>query len=177
MKNTSTRQLVFAALCAALGLVLPMAFHAIPNAGGIFLPMHIPVLLCGFLCGGGWGLACGALVPVLSHLLSAMPPAMILPGMVCELAVYGLVTGLLFRLIKTKNRLANIYISLLGAMVCGRVVSGLANGLLFRAGQYTFAAWIAASFVTALPGIVIQLLLLPALVYALQRVKVLPQTT
>lgn len=176
MKNTHTRQLVFAGACAALGLVLPAAFHAIPNAGGIFLPMHIPVLLCGFLCGGGWGLACGALVPVLSHLLSAMPPAAVLPGMVCELAVYGLVAGLLFRFVRTKNRLANIYIALLGAMLCGRALSGLANGLLFRAGQYTFAAWLSASFVTALPGIVIQLLVLPALVYALQRAKALPQT-
>lgn len=170
MTNTSkTRELVFTGLCVALGLVLPLAFHTVPGGGGIFLPMHIPVLLCGFLCGGWYGLACGAVTPLLSSLLTSMPPAPMLPGMLCELATYGLVSGLLFRRLRLPNRLLRTYAALGAAMLAGRLVSGLTNGFLFRAGQYTLQAWVSASFVTALPGIAIQLVLLPALVLGLQK--------
>ena len=91
----NTRRLVMSALCVALGLVLPLAFHAVPNAGQVFLPMHIPVLLCGLICGPVYGLVCGALTPFLSSVLTGMPPSSMLPGMMCELATYGLVGGLL----------------------------------------------------------------------------------
>ncbi|MEG1275596.1 MAG: ECF transporter S component, partial [Ruthenibacterium sp.] len=94
LSTNRTKKLVLAALCVALGMILPMAFHAVPNAGGIFLPMHIPVLLCGLVCGWQYGLACGVLAPLLSSLITGMPPAAFLPGMLCELAVYGLVSGL-----------------------------------------------------------------------------------
>ncbi len=168
-RTSNTRTLVFAGLCAALGIVLPMAFHTVPNGGSVFLPMHIPVLLCGFLCGPWYGLACGAVVPLLSSLATGMPPAPILPGMLCELAVYGLVSGLALRAVRTKSRVANLSAALAAAMLAGRVVGGLANGFLFRAGQYTLSAWVAASFVTALPGIVIQLAAIPLLVLGLEK--------
>ncbi len=167
------RTLVFTGLCIALGLVLPMAFHSIPNGGSIFLPMHIPVLLCGFVCGPWYGLACGILTPLISALTTGMPPAPVLPGMLCELAVYGLVSGLVFRAVCTRSHAANLYITLLCAMLAGRVVSGLTNGFLFRAGQYTLQSWVTASFVTALPGIAIQLVLIPAVVFALEKAGVL----
>lgn len=93
MKST-TKKLVSCALCIAIGVLLPMAFHVIPNAGSIFLPMHIPVLICGLFCGAPYGLACGIITPFLSSMTTGMPPAMILPQMMIELAVYGLVTGL-----------------------------------------------------------------------------------
>ena len=169
-KNQVTK-LVFAALCVAIGLVLPMAFHSVPDGGSVFLPMHIPVLLCGLVAGPVYGLLCGVLTPLLSVLLTGMPPAPVLPGMLCELAVYGLVTGLLLRFVRTGSKPANLWISLVGAMFCGRVVSGLLNGLIFRAGKYSLQVWVAASFVTALPGIVIQLVLIPLLVLALERAK------
>ncbi|HBN82057.1 MAG TPA: ECF transporter S component, partial [Ruminococcaceae bacterium] len=86
MKTNQTKKLTAAGMCIALGIVLPIAFHAIPNAGSILLPMHIPVLLCGLLCGWPYGLACGVLSPLLSSLLTGMPPAAYLPSMVCELA-------------------------------------------------------------------------------------------
>ena len=89
MKENQVKKLVMAAMCVALGIVLPMAFHTIQNAGSIFLPMHIPVLICGLLCGWQYGLICGILAPVLSSLFTGMPPAAILPAMLCELAVYG----------------------------------------------------------------------------------------
>ncbi|MEA5050294.1 MAG: ECF transporter S component [Oscillospiraceae bacterium] len=166
-----TKKLVFAGLCTALGVALPIAFHAIPNAGGIFLPMHIPVLLCGLLCGPAYGLACGVLAPLLSAALTGMPPAAVLPSMLCELAVYGLVSGLLAGCVHTKSSAADVYIALLGAMLAGRAVSGALNALLFRAGAYSLQTWLAASFVTALPGIAAQLLLIPALVFALRKAR------
>ena len=90
----NTKQLVLAALCVALGVVLPVAFHSIPNAGSVLLPMHIPVLLCGLVCGPWFCLGCGALTPMLSSLATGMPPAAILPGMLCQLAVYVLTSRL-----------------------------------------------------------------------------------
>ena len=92
---SNVKKLVIAALCVAIGVALPQAFHAIPQAGQIFLPMHLPVLLCGLLCGPLYGLLCGAVTPALSSLITGMPGAAVLPSMICELAVYGLVAGVL----------------------------------------------------------------------------------
>ncbi|MBR0385219.1 MAG: ECF transporter S component [Erysipelotrichaceae bacterium] len=164
-----TRKLVFAALFIALGVALPQAFHAVPNAGSVFLPMHIPVLIAGYVVGPVYGLACGILTPLLSHLLFHMPPAPVLPGMLCELAAYGLMTGLLQQTLKIKNNIVKIYAVLICAMMAGRVTYGILNALIFRAGQYSMAAWTSAAFVTALPGIVIQLILVPILIFSLQK--------
>lgn len=164
-------EMVIAALCVALGVVLPVAVHGIPNAGSVLLPMHLPVLLCGLLCGPAYGLACGVLTPLLSSLITSMPPAAMLPSMVCELAVYGLVAGLMVLIIRTGSQAANVYISLVAAMLVGRVVYGIVNALVFRAGEYSLQMWLTASFVTALPGIVIQLVLLPLVVLALRKAK------
>ena len=170
---SNSKKLVLAALCAALCIVLPMAFHTVPNAGSIFLPMHIPVLLCGFVCGWPYGLACGVLGPLLSSLTTGMPPAAILPSMVCELAVYGLVTGFLFPRIKTGRRAADIYLTLLTAMVCGRILYGVLNALIFRAGAYSMELWLSAALTTALPGIVIQLIVVPVILLALEKSRLL----
>ena len=161
MKNT--KHLIFTALCMALGVVLPMAFHMIPNAGS--------VLLCGLVCGPVLGLICGIFTPVLSSLITGMPGPAYLPSMICELAVYGLLAGVMIKLIKTEKPLVNLYASLITAMIGGRIVYGLMNALIFRAGAYSIQMWMTASFVTALPGIILQLLLLPAVVYALQKAK------
>ena len=106
MKST-TKKLVSCALCIAIGVLLPMAFHVIPNGGSIFLPMHIPVLICGLFCGAPYGLACGIITPFLSSMTTGMPPAMILPQMMIELAVYGLVTGLCEKHINFKTKCQN----------------------------------------------------------------------
>lgn len=164
-------EMVIAALCVAIGIVLPIAFHSIPNAGSVLLPMHLPVLLCGLLCGPAYGLACGILTPLLSSLLTSMPGPAYLPSMVCELAVYGLIAGLLILLVRTRSQVANVYISLVGAMLLGRVVYGIVNALIFRAGEYSMTIWLTASFVTALPGIIIQLVLLPLIVLALRKAR------
>ena len=163
----NTKQLVLAALCVALGVVLPVAFHSIPNAGSVLLPMHIPVLLCGLVC----GLLSGILTPLLSSMITGMPPMAYLPGMLCELAAYGLAAGVLRRFVRTGKRPLDLYIQLVSAMLIGRLVYGVMNALIFSAGNYSFAVFVSGAFVTALPGIVIQLVLLPAVVLLLEKAR------
>ena len=165
----SIKKMIATALFIALGLMLPMVFHVIPGAGGIFLPMHIPVLLCGIICGFPYGLICGILTPLLSNLVTGMPPAPSLPSMLFELAAYGAITSLLMRYTFTKNTYANIYISLIGAMLVGRAFYGSLNALIFRVGDYSMQMWTTAAFVTALPGIAIQVLLIPPIVFVLHK--------
>lgn len=164
-----TKNLVLAALFIALGVVLPMAFHAIPNGGSLFSPMHIPVLMCGLCVGPLEGLIVGILTPVLSSTLTGMPPAAILPAMVVELAVYGLVSGLMMRLLKDNRSFAKIYIALIVAMLCGRIAGGLVRALILNAGSYTFQMWVTAYFVTGIAGIITHLIIIPLLVRALQK--------
>ena len=164
------RRMVMAALCVALCVVLPIAFHGIPDAGSIFLPMHIPVLLCGLICGWPYGLACGLLGPVLSSLLTGMPPAAYLPPMVIECAVYGAAAGLILKVLRTGRPTADLYIALIAAMIAGRVISGIAKALIFTPGM-AMGAWVTASFITAAPGIIIQLILIPQVVRLLMKVS------
>ncbi|MBQ1263898.1 MAG: ECF transporter S component [Oscillospiraceae bacterium] len=173
MKLFGMKNMIRAALCAALCVVLPMAFHAIPNAGSVILPMHIPVLLCGLICGWPWGFLCGLIGPALSSLLTGMPPAAILPAMMVECCTYGLVAGIMIALVKTKHRMANLYISLVTAMIVGRIVAGAAKALIFAVGEFGFAMWATSYFVTGLPGIIIQLALLPLVVVALEKARVI----
>lgn len=168
------KRTVYAALCAAIAVTLPIAFHSVPNAGSIFLPMHIPVLLCGLICGWPYGLACGALAPLLSSLLTGMPPMAYAPSMICELAVYGLVSGLLYSSrIRTGKAIADLYISLVGAMISGRIIAGVLNALLFKVGKYSMSIWLSSAFATALPGIVIQVVIIPILVITLEKAKLI----
>ncbi len=174
MKRTSIKNMTLAAVCVALCVVLPIAFHSIPDAGSVFLPMHIPVLICGMICGWPYGLLCGLMGPLMSSVLTGMPPAAFLPAMMVECGTYGLVSGLVLRFVRTKHTYADLYIALVVAMIAGRVVSGIAKALIFSPGM-AMSAWITASFITALPGIVIQLVFLPSVVLTLMKAKVIPQ--
>lgn len=172
MKKLPVKNLVLTALCLALGILLPIVFHAI-GAGSALLPMHIPVLLCGLLCGWQYGGLCGFLTPMLSSLLTGMPPAFpTAPAMMLELCAYGVLAGLLYR-----KFAANLYLSLVGAMLGGRIVSGLANALLMGiAGRpYGLSAFLTAAFVTGLPGIIIQIAVIPFLIIILQKARLVPK--
>lgn len=173
MKLTPVKKLVFTAVCAALCLVQPMAFHSVPNAGTIFLPMHIPVLLCGLICGWPYGGVCGIVGPLLSSLVTGMPPAAMLPSMMVECCAYGFVTGMLMRHVHTKHTVADLYISLVSAMVAGRVLAGFAKAWIFTPGISPFA-WVTTSLIAGIPGIVIQLILMPMVVLALTKAKLIP---
>lgn len=174
MKLTYVKKAIITAACIALSVVLPMAFHSIPNAASILSPIHIPVLLCGLLCGWEFGLLCGLAGPLLSSLLTGMPPLPYLPPMLVELATYGLLAGLLMKLIRTKHLYADLYISLAAAMLGGRLLAGAAKALIFAAGEYTVAAWTAAYFVASWPAILLQLALIPSLVFALEKARLIP---
>lgn len=173
-KMTPIVKCAVTAVCMALCVVLPMALHAIPNAGTLLSPMHLPVLLCGLICGWQYGLLCGLAGPMLSCFITSMPGIGYLPTMMLELAIYGFVTGLMMRLIHTGKQLADIYISLLTAMLAGRIVTGIARALIFAAGSYSWKAWATGYFVSSFPGIVLQLILVPALYLALQKAHVIP---
>jgi len=166
MKNNLT-QTAAAGLFIAFGIVLPMMFHAI-GLGSTFLPMHIPVLLAGFMLEAPIALAVGAITPFLSSMFTGMPPAFpIMPYMVFELATYGFMTSYLYR----KFNL-NVYASLLGSMICGRIVAGIAVWVLttlFAARLPGPVAFVMASVTTGLPGIVIQLIFIPAVVLILEK--------
>lgn len=174
MRIFPAKKIVMTAVCAALCVVLPMVFHSFPNGGSVFLPMHIPVLLCGFICGWPYGLLCGLVGPALSSLITSMPPAATLPAMMIECAVYGSVSGFMLSKLRTGKDYWDLYISLMTAMLLGRIVSGIAKALIF-APSTTLSAWAVASFVTALPGILIQLVLLPSLVLALTKARLIPE--
>ena len=164
MKTTTTKTLVLAALFLALALVLPFLTGQIPEIGSMLCPMHIPALLCGFFCGWPWGLAMGLIAPVLRSVIFGMPP--MFPVAVCmsvELATYGAVSGLLYS--KLPRNKVSVYISLLTAMVSGRLVWGIARFLCagLNPSGFGMAAFWAGAVTTALPGIILQILLIPVL--------------
>ena len=167
MKKSATFQLVLAAMFTALGVLLPLVLHPFGLSGSVFLPMHIPVLLCGFIIGARYGVLVGLIVPFLSSVLTGMPPIWpVAVSMALELAAYGFFAGLL-------SKRTNVFAALIGAMLAGRVVMGLANLILYgiKGNAYTMSAFVSGAFVTALPGIIIQLILIPAVIYWLRRLN------
>lgn len=159
-----------------IGLVLPFVTGQIPQIGNMLLPMHIPVLLCGFICGWQYGLAVGFILPLLRHVMFGMP--ILFPmgiAMAFELAAYGFVTGWLYGRSKWQCVIA-LYRSLIAAMLAGRVVWGVARVVLMGFGgqTFTFPMFIAGGFVTAIPGIILQLILIPAVMAALNRTGLVP---
>lgn len=176
MNHQRLRQLTLSAVCIAFGVVLPFLFHSIPRGGMIFCPMHLPVLLCGLLAGPWYGLACGLFTPLLSSMITGMPPVgPYLYGMIIELAVYGMVAGLMFSLVKTKKPVVDIYVSLITAMIAGRVVYGLVKALFFTGGKpYGIAIWLSSTVVSCLPGIIMHLVFVPLLYAVLVKAKLAP---
>lgn len=172
---SSVKKVCISAFCVALCYVLPLAFHAI-GLGGVFSPMHLPVLLCGLLCGWNYGAVCGILGPVVSCVLSGMPAPAQLVHMIPELCVYGLAAGLGMKLVHTGKTTADLYASLIPAMLLGRVVGGLVRALFYlsTAQSYSIVLWANAYFVETLPGAVLQLIVLPVLVLALIRARLVP---
>lgn len=170
MRNSDVKKLVLAALFLALALVLPFLTGQIPEVGSMLCPMHIPALLCGFFCGWPWGLAVGLIAPVLRSLMFGMPP--MFPVAICmsfELATYGAISGLLYS--KLPRKKTSIYISLLTAMVAGRLVWGVARFLCagLDVSAFGLSAFWAGAITTAIPGIIVQIVLIPILVMVLEK--------
>ena len=156
-----TKKMILASFFIAVGLILPMIFHTVNLSGTIFSPMHVPVMLGGFLLGPAYGAAIGIITPVLSSILTGMPPLMpVMPMMALELLGYGFMSGLLFS--KTKK----IYVSLIVSIIFGRLCSMLAAFILSLtvAPQISPIPYVLSGVINGLPAIVIQLVLIPILV-------------
>ncbi len=169
MKNKKLFNLILTALFLGIGLVLPFVTGQIQKIGNMLLPMHIPVLLCGFICGPQFGILVGFVLPLMRSALFGMPvmyPDAV--SMAFELAAYGFISGFLFG--RTKRRgILSLYGSLVAAMLGGRIVWGIARSILLGLDAFTFKMFIAGAFANAVPGIVLQLVLIPAVMFALDK--------
>lgn len=170
-KQNNLVNLALASMFLALAFVMPFLTGQIPQIGSKLCPMHIPVILCGYVCGAPWGLAVGFIAPLLRSLILGMPSP-IFPravAMAFELAVYGLMSGLLYRRLPKSK--ANIYVSLILSMIAGRLVWGVVQlccvGL--DVSKFNLTAFWTGAVVNAIPGIIIQLVLIPILVIALEK--------
>ena len=170
--RSTTRDLVLAALFLALAFVLPMITGHVPQIGNMLCPMHFPVLLAGFVLGGPWGLALALPPRCSARCCSGCPRCTPLPSaMAFELATYGAVAGFMYR--KVQHTLPMIYATLVTSMVAGRLVWGAVRFVLagLSGSSFPFSAFLSGAVLTAVPGIVAQLILIPLIVAALQKAK------
>lgn len=170
-KRSPVLNLTLAAMFLAIGLLLPFLTGQIKQIGNMLLPMHIPVILCGLICGWKYGLGVGFVTPLLRYLLFTMP--VIYPtgiAMAFELATYGAVVGLLYSSSRWKC-IISLYRSMIIAMLAGRVVWGIAEVLLLGLGEngFTWEMFLAGAFLKAFPGIILQLIFIPAVMLVLNR--------
>lgn len=174
MRNKSLSNMLLSALFLAMGIVLPILTMQIKEVGDTLLPMHLPVMLCGLICGWKYGLAVGFLLPFLRSLLFSMPP--LYPNavwMAFELVAYGFTIGFMYARLN-KRGIGAVYASLVAAMIAGRVVWGVVKAFLLgvAGNAFTVQAFVVGGFVDALPGIILQLVLIPAIFMIYQKVFV-----
>lgn len=173
MKKNSTKNLVLSGLFLALGIAIPIFTHPL-GLGNSILPMHIPVLICGFVCGWPYGIIVGLITPLISSLLTGMPPLFpVAIAMALELAAYGFMAGFLYKMLPKKNLF--VYLSLVGSMIFGRIIWGTAMFLILGIGGkvFTWAAFIGGSVIGAVPGIIIQIILVPIIIITLKRARLI----
>ena len=172
--NKNIKKIVYAAFFLALALVLPFLTGQIPEIGKVLNPMHIPVFLCGFVAGTPWGAAVGVIAPLLRMLLFGMPAMPTSLYMAFELAIYGAASGFLYRLLG--KRIYSLYISLVAAMLLGRIGYGLLSFIVagFEKTEFSFFTYLATNLTTALPGLVVQILLIPSVVILLEHFGLSP---
>ena len=176
MNKEATKKLALAAMFLALGMVLPLVTGQIREIGNMLLPMHIPVFLCGLICGWRYGGAVGLICPLLRFSIFGMPPMPLGIGMAFELAAYGIIAGYLYEHSRWKC-VFSLYRSMIIAMIGGRLVWGAARVVMMVGAAKVPLGWKAffvSGFVEAIPGIILQLILIPAVMVALDRAKLVP---
>lgn len=171
-RENEIKKLTVSAMFLALAFVMPFLTGQIQQIGAMLCPMHIPVLLCGFFCGPQWGLLVGAIAPILRSVTLGMPP--LFPQAFCmafELATYGFVAGYLHN--KLPKGKGMVYVSLLSAMIIGRIVWGTAMFVCmgFDVTKFGFSAFLGGAVLNAVPGIIVQIILVPILVILLEKRK------
>ncbi len=170
MERSKLQKLVLSGMFMAIGIVLPFATMQLKSLGQMLSPMHLPALLCGLVCGPVCGAVVGFTVPLLRSVMFGMPK--LFPGavsMAFELMVYGIVSGYLYSKSRRKD-VAHVYMALIPAMIIGRIVGGTVQAVLLG-GEYTFAAFFAAYFINTMPGVIVQLVLIPIIMIALGKAR------
>ncbi|MDD3400339.1 MAG: ECF transporter S component [Eubacteriales bacterium] len=173
-RSAILKKLTYSAVCLAIAMLLPLLTGQIPQVGNALCPMHIPVFLCGFICGWPWGAVVGFISPLLRYLIFGMPP--IFPqgiSMAFELAAYGAIAGMMYKLLPKK--IPYIYVSLISAMVVGRLVWGAVNFVIAGLGStaFPFSAFFAGAVGNAVPGIILHIVLIPPIIIALRKAKLI----
>lgn len=166
---SNTKKLVLAGILVAIGLLLPSLFHfVVPSLARALSPLHLPAFFAGFLLGGPWGLAVGLITPLLSSLLTGMPPLFPMGvSMMVEIGLYGLISGLFIK----KYKIGNVLIVLLVAILIGRLgftitmngINGIIDPISWSLGLYT-------NIVAGIPAIILQCILIPLLIPRLKKV-------
>ena len=174
MKHIQIKKLVISAMMLALCLLLPFLTGQIREIGRMLAPMHLPVLVCGYVCGPVWGFAVGLVAAPLRSMIFSMPAVPECFFMAAELAVYGLMSGLLYRIFPKK--LPFYYVSLLISMVSGRLLYGILHFAVAGIGgsSYLFETFLTATVLGSIPGILLQLILIPLILAGLKRAGLLP---
>lgn len=172
MKTTNVKKMTLAAMFLALAFVMPFITGQIPQIGSKLCPMHIPVLLCGFFCGAPWGAIVGFIAPLLRSLVLGMPP--MFPTAFCmafELATYGFVAGFLHS--RFPKGSVYVYVELILAMTIGRLIWGLVmfSCMGFDTARFGMTAFLSGALLNAIPGIIVQLILIPILVVSLGKIS------
>lgn len=167
------KRMCISAMCLALCIVLPMAFHAIPNGGSLFSPMHLPVMIAGLACGPYFGLLVAVFGPFLSYVTTGMPGLSYLPGMIIECAFYGMIPYLFLKLVKFKKIYLTLYIALFIGIVIGKIAGGLVSTVINLKGgkTYSLAIWFSSYIVGCWPGMIIQMILVPNIIFLLIKLK------
>jgi len=173
---TDIRSYVFTFVFVALAVLVPWVFHQYHLAGPTYLPMHIFVLIAGLIFGWRTGLIVGVLTPLVSYSVSGMPVLTILPQIVVEISIYGLVAGLL----REKLNMPVVW-SLLGAMIAGRIALCLAVSAIYLVAGEIYSplgpesnplivVW--STFKQGWPGIIIQLALIPLIIWLVAKLRI-----
>ena len=179
MNKNSIFKITFSSIMIAMAMVLPFLTGQIPEIGAMLCPLHIPVIICGLICGWKYGLVCGFVVPLLRSAIFGMPPMYPTAISMCfELATYGFICGILFNIFKSKNvkLIVNVYITLIIAMILGRLIWGAVRYIIAifdGSNVFTFKMFISSVFVTSWPGIILQLILIPTLICVLYKTKII----
>lgn len=165
------KNMTLSAMFLAIGMLLPFLTGQIQQIGNMLLPMHIPVLLCGLICGWPYGFAVGFFLPLFRSVCFGMP--VFFPNaasMAFELATYGVVTGILYGRSQWKC-IFSLYRALLPAMIAGRIVWGIAQMIFLgiSGNAFTWQMFLAGALLNAIPGIILQLILIPVIMVALKK--------
>ena len=168
--KTNIRKLVTAAMLMAVGIVLPFFTGQIPQVGNMLLPMHLPVIVCGLICGWQHGGIVGFMLPLLRYVLFGMPPMPNGLAMAFELAAYGAISGFLYNRSRWQC-IVSLYRSLVIAIIGGRVIWGMVRVVMLgmTGNAFTWQMFMAGAFLNAVPGIILQLVFIPALMVALNK--------